>query len=59
MREAVQSLPPRLRQPVLLFYFADLSVAQVARQVGRSEGAVKRDLHDARSRLATLLEGMR
>lgn len=59
VRDAVQSLPPRLRQPVLLFYFADLSVAQVARQVGRSEGAVKRDLHDARSRLATLLEGMR
>lgn len=58
VREAVQSLPERLRQAVLLFYFADLSVAQVARQVGRSEGAIKRDLYDARSRLArTLQEG--
>ena len=59
VRDAVQSLPDRLRLPVLLFYFADLSVAQVARELGRSEGAIKRDLYDARSRLATTLEGAR
>ncbi|WP_109472940.1 RNA polymerase sigma factor [Ornithinimicrobium cavernae] len=59
VREAVEALPDRLRLPVLLFYFADLSVAEVARQVGRSEGAVKRDLYDARSRLATTLEEAR
>jgi len=59
VREAVEGLPDRLRLPVLLYYFADLSVAEVARQVGRSEGAVKRDLYDARARLATTLEEAR
>lgn len=59
VREAVEQLPERLRTPVLLFYFADLSVAEVARQVGRSEGAIKRDLYDARARLATTLEEAR
>ncbi|QDO88449.1 RNA polymerase sigma factor [Ornithinimicrobium ciconiae] len=59
VREAVEQLPDRLRLPVLLFYFADLSVAEVARQVGRSEGAVKRDLYDARSSLAATLEEAR
>ena len=59
VREAVETLPDRLRLPVLLFYFADLSVAEVARQVGRSEGAVKRDLYDARASLATMLEEAR
>ncbi|USQ81748.1 RNA polymerase sigma factor [Ornithinimicrobium faecis] len=59
VREAVEALPQRLRLPVLLFYFADLSVAQVAREVGRSEGAIKRDLYDARARLASTLEEAR
>lgn len=59
VREAVEVLPDRMRLPVLLFYFADLSVAEVARQLGRSEGAVKRDLYDARARLATTLEEAR
>ncbi len=55
VRSAVQALPERLRVPVLLFYFADLSVVQVAHQLGRSEGAVKRDLHDARALVARQL----
>lgn len=59
VRDAVESLPDRLRMPVLLHYFADLSVAQVAGQLGKSEGAIKRDLYDARKLLATRLEGVR
>jgi RNA polymerase sigma-70 factor (ECF subfamily) len=59
VRDAVLALPDRLRAGVLLYYFADLSVAQVAAQLGRSEGAVKRDLFDARARMARLLEGVR
>jgi RNA polymerase sigma factor (sigma-70 family) len=55
VRSAVQALPERLRVPVLLHYFADLTVVQVAHQLGRSEGAVKRDLHDARALLARQL----
>jgi len=59
VRDAVLALPDRLRAGVLLYYFADLSVAQVATHLGRSEGAVKRDLFDARARMARLLEGVR
>ncbi|CCH71680.1 RNA polymerase ECF sigma factor [Nostocoides australiense Ben110] len=59
VRAAVQALPDRLRVSVMLHYFADLSIAQVATQLGKSEGAVKRDLWDARQRLAASLEGAR
>ena len=59
VRDAVLALPDRLRLPVLLHYFADLTVAQVAAHLGRSEGAIKRDLHDARGRMAPMLEGGR
>jgi RNA polymerase sigma-70 factor (ECF subfamily) len=59
VREAVESLPPRLRTPVLLHYFADLTVVQIARQLGKSEGTVKRDLYDARHKMAAMLEGVR
>jgi RNA polymerase sigma factor (sigma-70 family) len=59
VREAVLSLPDRLRVTVLLHYFADLTVAQVAAQLGKSEGAVKRDLWEARGKLAVILEGAR
>ncbi|HEY8882553.1 MAG TPA: RNA polymerase sigma factor, partial [Dermatophilaceae bacterium] len=49
VREAVLALPDRLRMPVLLHYFADLSVTQVANHLGKSEGTIKRDLYDARA----------
>jgi RNA polymerase sigma-70 factor (ECF subfamily) len=55
VREAVLALPDRLRVVVLLHYFADLPVAMVARQLEKSEGAVKRDLFDARQRMAQIL----
>ena len=58
VRDAVLALPDRLRLPVLLHYFADLTVAQVAAHLGRSEGAIKRDLYDARARMP-MLEGVR
>lgn len=59
VRAAVGSLPDRLRLAVLLHYFGDLTVAEVARQLGKAEGTVKRDLHDARARLAQTLESAR
>lgn len=59
VRSAVQALPDRLRVPVLLYYFADLSVGSIARQTGKSEGAVKRDLFEARKALAVSLEDAR
>lgn len=59
VREAVESLPERLRMSVLLHYYADLSVAQVAQSLGKSEGTIKRDLFDARKLLRERLEGQR
>ena len=59
VREAVLELPDRYRVVVLLHYYADLPIATVARQLGKSEGAVKRDLFDARHRMATILEASR
>ena len=59
VQDAVQSLPDRLRLPVLLHYFADLTVAQVATSLGLSDGAVKRYLFDARALLAPRLEDVR
>lgn len=59
MRTALLSLPERLRLSVLLHYYADLTVAQVAAQLGKSEGSVKRELWEARATLFVLLEGSR
>jgi RNA polymerase sigma-70 factor (ECF subfamily) len=62
VRDAVLALPDRLRVPVLLHYFADLSVAQIASQLDKADGTIKRDLYDARALLAQMtaqLEGTR
>lgn len=56
LRDLVESLPDRMRLPVLLFYYADMSVAQIAAQLHRPEGSVKRHLHDARHTLRAMLE---
>lgn len=56
VREVVLALPDRLRLPVILHYYADLPVAVVAARLGKSEGTVKRDLFEARRRMATQLE---
>jgi RNA polymerase sigma-70 factor (ECF subfamily) len=59
VRDAVEALPDRLRAVVMLHYFADLPVATVARQLEKSEGTIKRDLFDARQRMATMLGEIR
>jgi RNA polymerase sigma factor (sigma-70 family) len=59
VREVVLALPDRLRMVVILYYYADLPVAAVAARTGKSVGAVKRDLFDARRLMAAQLEGVR
>ena len=59
VREVVLALPDALRLPVILHYYADLPVAAVAARLGKSEGAIKRDLFDARRRMAAQLEDVR
>jgi RNA polymerase sigma-70 factor (ECF subfamily) len=59
LRSLVQSLPDRLRAPVLLHYYADLPVRDVALLLRRNENTIKSDLHRARARLRDALEGHR
>jgi RNA polymerase sigma-70 factor (ECF subfamily) len=59
LRDMVERLPPRLRTPVLLFYYADMSVTEVAAALHKPEGTIKRMLYDARARLAGWLEADR
>lgn len=59
IRMLVESLPRRLAQVVVLHYFADLPVDSIARQLGIAPGTVKRDLFDARAKLAALLKDAR
>jgi len=56
LQDLVERLPGRLRLPVLLFYFADLSVAQVASALHLPQGTIKRTLGEARAQLRPLLE---
>jgi RNA polymerase sigma-70 factor (ECF subfamily) len=51
LRDLVERLPDRLRPAVLLRYYADMSVAEVADALRRPEGTVKRLLFDAHHRL--------
>lgn len=55
VRDLVDRLPERLRLPVLLHYYADLPVAEVAAVLRKPTGTVKRALSDARAALAPLL----
>lgn len=52
---ALQQLSPRQRACVVLRHFDDLPVAQIATELGISEGTVGRYLHDAHAALRTLL----
>lgn len=56
VRDLVDRLPERYRAIVLLHYYADLTVADCARAVGRPEGTVKRELAEARAVLLRSLE---
>jgi len=48
---ALGTLSPRQRACVVLYYYGDLSVGQIARALNCGEGTVKRTLHDARTAL--------
>jgi RNA polymerase sigma factor (sigma-70 family) len=50
--QAVDRLPDRLRVPVILAYYLDLSERDIARTLGIRPGTVKSRLHEARTKLA-------
>jgi len=59
LRDLVDRLPERQRQAILLHYYADIPIEQIAHLLHVPTGTVKRRLHDGRSRLASDLEGGR
>jgi len=57
LRDLVERLPARQRQAILLHYYADVSVDEIARLLRVPVGTVKRRLHDGRQRLASDVRG--
>jgi RNA polymerase sigma-70 factor (ECF subfamily) len=57
VRAVVHALPRRYRDLVLLHYWADLPLPQVAAALSRPLGTVKRQHSEARTLLARALEG--
>ena len=55
LRDAIDTLPNDIRQTLMMHYFMDLSVAQVAKILSVPGGTVKWRLHYARQILATKL----
>ena len=51
VRRAVYDLPEKYRLPVLLFYFEDMSVADIAKALDIPQGTVISHLHRGRARL--------
>ena len=56
LRAAVRTLPEKLREVVYLFYYAELSLRDIAETLGIPEGTVKSRLNTAKKRLRKLLE---
>ncbi len=54
--EAVLALPAKYRMAVHLYYYEELSVAEIAAVLGKSEGAVKSRLFRARALLRRYLK---
>lgn len=52
---AVMTLPRELRVPIHLYYYEELSIAQIAQIMGKSAGAVKTQLSRARAKLRKIL----
>ena len=51
VRQAVCRLPEKYRLPVMLFYFEDMAVADIAKALDLPEGTVISHLHRGRARL--------
>jgi RNA polymerase sigma-70 factor, ECF subfamily len=55
VRELLATLPPRLRDPFLLHYYAGFGIREIAAMLKRPEGTIKADLYHARTRLKAAL----
>ena len=55
LRELIELLPERYRRTLVLFYYEDRSVSEVAGMLGMPEGTVKTNLYRARAALTEQL----
>lgn len=55
VRRALQELAPRERACIVLRFYDDLTIPQIAAHLGLADGTVKRYLSDASARLAAML----
>jgi RNA polymerase sigma-70 factor (ECF subfamily) len=55
LREAIRALPEHYRIVLMLFYFEELSVEEIAKAMSLGVSAVKVRLHRGRNRLAERL----
>ena len=53
---AVRALPEKYRTPIYLYYYEELSTAQIAALLRRRESTVRSDLRRGRERLRRMLE---
>jgi len=58
VRGAVESLPEPARSVLLAYYVAELSVAEIARELRLAQGTVKSHLHRGRRAVREKLEGL-
>lgn len=56
VRIALDGLADPYRAVIVLFYFEDMTVPEIAELLGQPEGTVKSNLHRARGRLKVLLD---
>ena len=56
LRDLVERLPDKLREVVLLHYYADLPITEIAELTKRPVGTIKRWLHEARALLLVAME---
>ncbi len=55
LRQAIESLSPEHKQTIILRYFSDLTVPEVARAMGKREGTIKSRLSRALNRLHEII----
>lgn len=56
LMEALDSLSPKYSEPIRLFYFANLNLKEIAKNLSISEDAVKKRLQRGREQLKEILE---
>jgi len=57
MMTAVHQLPPQFREVILLFYYQNFGISEIAQILSLPEGTISSRLSRARSKLKAILKG--